>query len=128
MRIASLAEGVAIAERAGFDLAVVAEAIATGQAASPQVERNSRRMVDNDHEHNVVFPPVLRLKDVEYAVKFSRTLGIGSPSANSRANSASSVRLAIRTRMKSKIIEVARLQTPAASKYPSDAVKGGVLG
>src|SRR3974390_160834 len=35
--IASLAEGLAIAERAGLDLAVVAEAIAAGQAASPQV-------------------------------------------------------------------------------------------
>src|ERR1700683_4715319 len=35
VQIASIAEGVALAEKAGLDLEVVAEAIATGQAASP---------------------------------------------------------------------------------------------
>jgi 3-hydroxyisobutyrate dehydrogenase len=79
VQIASLAEGLSIAERAGIDLAVVVEAIATGQAASPQVVRNANRMVANDHEQNVVFTPVLRLKDVDYALKFARRLGIGSP-------------------------------------------------
>ena len=79
VQIASVAEGLSIAERAGIDLAVVAEAIATGQAASPQVVRNANRMVANDHEQNVVFTPVLRLKDVDYALKFARRLGIGSP-------------------------------------------------
>jgi 3-hydroxyisobutyrate dehydrogenase len=47
VQIASLAEGLALAERASLDLKTVAEAIATGQAASPQVVRNARRMVDN---------------------------------------------------------------------------------
>ena len=36
VQIASAAEGLAIAERAGLDIAVVADAIATSQAASPQ--------------------------------------------------------------------------------------------
>ncbi len=37
IQIASIAEGMAIAERAGLNLATVADAIASGQAASPQV-------------------------------------------------------------------------------------------
>ncbi|MGH8264802.1 MAG: NAD(P)-dependent oxidoreductase [Steroidobacterales bacterium] len=79
VQIASAAEGMAIAERAGLDLSAVAAAIATGQAASPQVVRNTRRMADNDHERNVVFTPALRLKDVEYAIELARSVGIGSP-------------------------------------------------
>jgi len=79
VQIASAAEGLAIAERAGLDLAAVADAISTSQAASPQVVRNTLRMVAEDHDHNVVFSSALRLKDVEYAVQFARTSGIGSP-------------------------------------------------
>lgn len=79
VQIASAAEAMAIAERAGLDLNLVAEAIATGQAASPQVVRNCRRMVESDHDRNVVFTPQLRLKDVDYALLLAETLGIGSP-------------------------------------------------
>jgi 3-hydroxyisobutyrate dehydrogenase len=79
VQIASVAEGIALAERAGLDLRTVAEAIAVGQAASPQVVRNSRRMIDDDHSERVDFTPVLRLKDVDYALMFARTLGIASP-------------------------------------------------
>jgi 3-hydroxyisobutyrate dehydrogenase len=79
VQIASAAEGLAIAERAGLDLAVVADAIATSQAASPQVIRNTLRMVGEDHDHNIVFTSALRLKDVEYAVRFAHAVGIGSP-------------------------------------------------
>jgi 3-hydroxyisobutyrate dehydrogenase len=79
VQIASAAEALAIAERAGLDTAVVADAIATSQAASPQVIRNTRRMVAEDHDHNIVFTSALRLKDVEYAVRFARAVGIGSP-------------------------------------------------
>jgi 3-hydroxyisobutyrate dehydrogenase len=79
VQIASAAEGMAIAERAGLDIAAVADAISTSQAASPQVVRNTRRMVAADHAHNIVFSSALRLKDVEYAVRFARANGIGSP-------------------------------------------------
>jgi 3-hydroxyisobutyrate dehydrogenase len=79
VQIASVAEGLAIAERAGLDLAAVADAIATSQAASPQVVRNTRRMVAADHDHNIVFTAALRLKDVEYGLRFARNMGIGSP-------------------------------------------------
>ncbi len=49
VQIAGVAEGLALAERAGLDLAQVEQALASGQAASPQVVRNVRRMVADDH-------------------------------------------------------------------------------
>jgi 3-hydroxyisobutyrate dehydrogenase len=113
VQIASVAEGLAIAERAGIDLAVVAEAIATGQAASPQVVRNANRIVAGDHERNVVFTPVLRLKDVDYALKFARRLGIGSPFGRLAASQLRRLcELGHAHANESKIIEVARLQMP----------------
>ena len=79
VQIASAAEGLAIAERAGLDIGIVADAIATSQAASPQVVRNIRRIVAADHDRNIVFSAALRLKDVEYGLRFAREIGIGSP-------------------------------------------------
>jgi 3-hydroxyisobutyrate dehydrogenase len=79
VQIASAAEGLALAERAGLNIAAVADAIATSQAASPQVIRNIRRMAADDHEQNIVFTSALRLKDVEYGLRFARATGIGSP-------------------------------------------------
>jgi 3-hydroxyisobutyrate dehydrogenase len=79
VQIASAAEALAMAERAGLDIATVAEAIATSQAASPQVVRNARRMVAADHEQDVVFTAALRLKDIDYGLRFAREIGIGSP-------------------------------------------------
>jgi len=114
VQIASVAEGIAIAEKAGLDLDVVAQAIATGQAASPQVVRNSRRMIDNDHEENIVFTPVLRLKDVEYALELARTLGIGSPFGELAAKGFRELcDLGHARTNESKVIEVARRQPPA---------------
>ncbi len=78
VQIASVAEAMAIAERAGLDLHTVVDAISTGQAASPQVVRNSRLMAKGDHR-DVVFPPRLRLKDVHYALQLTQQLGIASP-------------------------------------------------
>lgn len=113
VQIASLAEGLALAEKAGLDLTVVAQAIATGQAASPQVVRNSRRMIENDHERNVVFTSVLRLKDVSYALQFAHRLGIGTPFARLAARELQQLCEMGHTRAnETKIIEVARLQRP----------------
>jgi 3-hydroxyisobutyrate dehydrogenase-like beta-hydroxyacid dehydrogenase len=36
-------------------------------------------MAENEHDSNVAFTPVLRLKDVEYALQLARSLGIGTP-------------------------------------------------
>lgn len=75
VQIGAAAEGVALAERAGLDLRLVADAIGSGQAASPQVVRNVRRFVAGDHTSSVTFTPTLRLKDVEYALELARKLG-----------------------------------------------------
>jgi 3-hydroxyisobutyrate dehydrogenase len=76
IQIAAVAEGMVIAERAGLNLQTVADAIASGQAASPQVVRNARRIVAGDHDTNIQFTPQLRLKDVDYALRLARKLGI----------------------------------------------------
>jgi 3-hydroxyisobutyrate dehydrogenase len=79
VQIASAAETMAIAEKVGLDLAMVADALATGQAASPQVIRNTRRIADGCHDRDILFTPLLRLKDVEYALALAREFSIGSP-------------------------------------------------
>ncbi len=67
VQIASLAEGVAMAEHAGLDMKLVAEALATGAVASPQVIRHSKRMVARDFS-GASFTAALRHKDAAYAV------------------------------------------------------------
>jgi 3-hydroxyisobutyrate dehydrogenase len=79
VQIASAAEMMALAERAGLAPREVADALASGQAASPQVVRNTQRMAQADHEQNVAFTPPLRLKDIEYALEFARGLGLIAP-------------------------------------------------
>jgi 3-hydroxyisobutyrate dehydrogenase len=111
VQIASLAEGFALAERAGLDSKVVAEAIATGQAASPQVVRNARRIANDDHEQNVVFTPVLRMKDVAYALEFAQGLELGSPFGRLASQQLQQlIDMGHSKANESKIIEVARLQ------------------
>src|ERR1700757_4716792 len=74
----SLAEGVAIAEQAGLDMQLVAEALATGAVASPQVIRHSKRMIDRDFS-GASFTAALRHKDAAYAVALAETLLPGVP-------------------------------------------------
>jgi 3-hydroxyisobutyrate dehydrogenase len=74
VQIAAAAEGIVLAQRAGLDLSLVADAIASGQSASPQVVRNVRRFVTGDHGAPVNFTPELRLKDIEYALRLARKL------------------------------------------------------
>ena len=78
VQIAAAAEGVALAERAGLDLRFVADGIASGQAASPQVVRNVRRFIAADHSTAINFTPALRLKDIDYALRLARKLGVAS--------------------------------------------------
>lgn len=113
VQIASLAEGLALAEKAGLDLKTVGEAIASGQAASPQVVRNARRIIDNDHEQNVVFTPLLRLKDVAYALRFAHRLGMASPFGSLAGKQLEQlIEMGHGKENESKIIEVARAQEP----------------
>ncbi|PAY06447.1 dehydrogenase [Bradyrhizobium sp. UFLA03-84] len=78
VQIASLAEGVAIAEQAGLDMKLVAEALGTGAIASPQVIRHSKRMVERNFS-GASFTAALRHKDAEYAVRLAETLLPGVP-------------------------------------------------
>ena len=73
VQIASLAEGIAIAEQAGLDMKLVAESLATGAVASPQVVRHSKRMVARDFA-GASFTASLRHKDAAYAVRLAETL------------------------------------------------------
>jgi 3-hydroxyisobutyrate dehydrogenase len=79
VQIAAAAEGMALAERAGLDLDQVARTIATGQAASPQVVRNARRIADADHDRNIVFPGRMRHKDALYGVRLADELELAAP-------------------------------------------------
>jgi 3-hydroxyisobutyrate dehydrogenase len=113
VQIASAAETIAIAERVGLDLGMVADALATGQAASPQVIRNVRIMVDVQRDRTVVFTPKLRLKDVEYALALARTLEIGSPFGVLAARIFRQLcALGYAQANESEVIEVARKQRP----------------
>jgi 3-hydroxyisobutyrate dehydrogenase len=79
VQIASAAEGLVLAERAGLDLEVVVEAIATSQAASPQVVRNTRRMIEREFARDIVFTTALRLKDIDYGLRLAEKLGVATP-------------------------------------------------
>jgi 3-hydroxyisobutyrate dehydrogenase len=113
VQIASVAETIAIAEKIGLDLGLVAEALASGQAASPQVIRNARRMIDGQRDQTVVFTPQLRLKDVEYALALARKLEIGSPFGVLAARIYRQLNeLGYARANESEVIEVARKQPP----------------
>ena len=78
VQIASLAEGIAMAEQAGLDMNLVAEAMATGAVASPQVIRHSKRMVARDFT-GASFTTALRHKDAAYAVALAESLLAAKP-------------------------------------------------
>jgi 3-hydroxyisobutyrate dehydrogenase len=116
VQIASAAETMALAERAGLDASTVAEALASGQAASPQVVRNTRRMAQADHDRNVLFTPRLRLKDVEYALRLASKLKIGAPFGALAARMFREMcELGYLECNESRVIEVARRQPPKES-------------
>lgn len=73
IHIAGLAEGLAIAEQAGLDMALVLDAIFAGVAASPQVVRHAPRMVARDYA-GASFTAALRHKDAAYAVRLAEQL------------------------------------------------------
>lgn len=81
VQIAAAAEGLLIAEAAGLDMHKVMYALERGQAASPQVVRNARRMVDDQHTEDILFTGRLRLKDVRcglaLADSLNQTAGFG---------------------------------------------------
>ena len=108
IQIASVAEAMALAERAGLDVQQVAAAIASSQAASPQVVRNSRRMADDAHD-DVVFSGHLRRKDAAYALALAEELGLQVPFGQAALDGLDRlVADGLGDRNESSIIEVAR--------------------
>src|SRR6266571_4236547 len=83
IQIAGIAEGLAIAEQAGLDMNLVLEAIQSGVAASPQVQRHSKRMVARDFS-GATFTAALRQKDAAYAVALAESL-LSAPPIMGRA-------------------------------------------
>ena len=75
VQIAGVAEGIAIADKAGLNLETVGYAISKGAAASPQVTRNSERMIAGEHENNIVFSGRWRLKDTIYGIRLAEKFG-----------------------------------------------------
>jgi 3-hydroxyisobutyrate dehydrogenase-like beta-hydroxyacid dehydrogenase len=78
VQIASLAEGLRIAEQAGLDMTMVQEALASGAVASPQVVRHSKRMVARDFA-GASFTAALRHKDASYALTLAQDLQLDLP-------------------------------------------------
>lgn len=75
VQIASLAEGLRIAEQAGLDMKLVQQSLAGGAVASPQVVRHSARMVARDFA-GASFTAALRHKDASYALTLAENLGL----------------------------------------------------
>ena len=75
VQIASAAEGMLIAEKAGLNAETVAYALSRGAAASPQVIRTTNKMAKAEHTKNITFSGKLRLKDIVYALALTETLG-----------------------------------------------------
>jgi 3-hydroxyisobutyrate dehydrogenase-like beta-hydroxyacid dehydrogenase len=75
VQIASLAEGLRIAEQAGLDMTLVQQSLASGAVASPQVVRHSARMVARDFA-GASFTAALRHKDASYALALAENLGL----------------------------------------------------
>ncbi|MGB5902932.1 MAG: NAD(P)-dependent oxidoreductase [Xanthobacteraceae bacterium] len=75
VQIASLAEGLRIAEQAGLDMQLVQQTLASGAVASPQVVRHSARMVARDFA-GASFTAALRHKDASYALALAENLSL----------------------------------------------------
>jgi len=112
VQIAAAAEGMAIAERAGLDLEAVADAIAVGQAASPQVVRNTRKMAASKHDTDITFTPPLRLKDASYGVRLAEDLGLSAPFGSTACETFRRLcEMGYETEDESVVIQVARKDT-----------------
>ena len=116
VQVAGIAEGLALAERAGLDLDQVVATLATGQAASPQVVRNAAMMAADDR--SLIFSGALRRKDTAYALRLARSLGVGAPLGDvALAGLDELVAAGLGTANESAIFQLAR-RRPAAPEDP----------
>ncbi|MCC7413252.1 MAG: NAD(P)-dependent oxidoreductase [Gammaproteobacteria bacterium] len=78
VQAAALAEGLALAQRAGLDADTVIAALTEGAVASPLVRYLAPRMRAGDHD-NVYFATRWRAKDAAYGVELARSLDAPVP-------------------------------------------------
>jgi 3-hydroxyisobutyrate dehydrogenase len=74
VQVASLAEAIAMAERAGLDVQQAGEVLAAGSPGSPLVKMVVQRMVARDYTPNFLMP--LMVKDLTYAIDLFAAAGI----------------------------------------------------
>ncbi len=79
VQIAALAEGLALAQKLGLNHDAVAAAIESGAAASPQVVRYCRPMMERAFSNNPTFTTELRHKDASYGVALANAMGVPAP-------------------------------------------------
>jgi 3-hydroxyisobutyrate dehydrogenase len=82
VQIAAAAEGFSMAEKAGLDMTQVSQAFCSGQAASPQVVRNVKRMLKAQHDSDLIFSGSMRLKDTLYGVQLADGIDAKADFAN----------------------------------------------
>jgi len=80
IHIAALGEGMALAERAGLDPSIVAQAIGTHAAASPVVKMKLPMVEKRDHT-DTHFALRWMHKDVSYAMKLADEAGVALPTS-----------------------------------------------
>jgi 3-hydroxyisobutyrate dehydrogenase len=74
VQLASLAEGIAMAERSGIEAPVAAQVLTSGSPGSPIVKMVAERMVKRDYTPNFLVP--LMVKDLDYAIRTFAAQGI----------------------------------------------------
>jgi 3-hydroxyisobutyrate dehydrogenase len=76
----ALAEGIAMAEKAGLDMSIVLQTITSGAVASPIVKMKAQQMVERDHT-DTNFALRWMHKDLTYALRAADELGVPLPDA-----------------------------------------------
>jgi 3-hydroxyisobutyrate dehydrogenase len=76
----ALAEGIAMAEKAGLDMNTVLQTITTGAVGSPIVKMKAQQMVSRDHT-DTNFALRWMHKDLTYALRAADELGVAVPDA-----------------------------------------------
>ncbi len=112
VQIASLAEGLRIAEQAGLDMALVQQSLASGAVASPQVVRHSARMVARDFA-GASFTAALRHKDASYALALAENLGLDLSVARAALDIYARAATAMPDDDEGRLIEMIKPGTPA---------------
>jgi 3-hydroxyisobutyrate dehydrogenase-like beta-hydroxyacid dehydrogenase len=112
VQIASLAEGLRIAEQAGLDMTLVQQSLASGAVASPQVVRHSARMVARDFA-GASFTAALRHKDASYALALAENLGLDLSIARAALDIYARAATAMPDDDEGRLIEMIKPGTPA---------------